>query len=153
MQVAVTLRSSCLLFILNTRKQLSKHLNSAAAAALLPCYCRACLNSGAEHDLLFWRCINEKQEYIEDQCLYMQTSAANTIVQAGSCLMPVLGCPLVNNLMTQWGLLHTAISIVFKLCDGLSWPNHCPEVLEADCIIEKWHKHQKAPQKPDWKVI
>lgn len=151
MQIAVTLRNSWLLFILNTRRQISKWLDKAVAA-LLPYYW-----SGAEHDLLSWRCLNAKQEYVEHQHTYIYIYTPD-INSKHNCLFRTLlefctGIPPCQShaLIIWWLIPRTTISIVFKLYPSLWWPNRCPDVLKTDCITEKLHKHQKAPSRNDWK--
>lgn len=82
-----------------------------------------------------------------------QTSTANTTVwqdPAWSLTGVPIGQSYFDYLMTRRGL-RTAIPVVSTLCDSPYWPNHCPDVLEKDCIREKQHKLQKALQKPGWK--
>lgn len=131
-----------------------------------------CAWSGAERDSLFWRCLKCKTRVCwGSTSIYARHQQQIQL----SWQDPVwslywdanLSESFFDHLMTQWGLLHTAVPIVFKLCHGLCWPNRCPDVLQTDlhhkksCTISKnllenmieshlkaWYKHRAFPGIP-----
>lgn len=117
-----------------------------------------CAWSGAERDSLFWRCLKCKTRVCwGSTSIYARHQQQIQL----SWQDPVwslywdanLSESFFDHLMTQWGLLHTAVPIVFKLCHGLCWPNRCPDVLQTDLHHRKAAQSPKIPSKTWLKVI